>query len=87
MTDTGIVQEGAGGVTSLASPADPEAYTRQAVSGSRYVEFDVPQEALSPGGKVGWATLRGPNSFCARAGLALPEMPPALNMEWLLTKP
>jgi hypothetical protein len=87
MTDTGIVQEGAGGVTNVASPAAPEAYMRQAASGSRYVEFDVPEDSLSPGGKAGWVTIRGPNSFWARGGLALPEMPPALNIEWLLTKP
>jgi hypothetical protein len=87
MTDTGVVQEGAGGVTNVASPANSEAYLRQAVSGSRYVEFDVPQGTLSPGGEVGWATIRGPNSFWARYGRALPEMPPALNIEWLLAKP
>lgn len=87
MTNTGTVQEGAGGVTNVASPADPAAYMQQAASGSRYVEFDVPEDSLSQGGKIGWATIRGPNSFWARAGLALPEMPPALNIEWLLTKP
>jgi hypothetical protein len=87
MTDTGIVQEGAGGVTSVASPADSGAYMRQAASGSRYVEFDVPQGSLSPGGKVGWATIRGPNSFWARAGLALSERPQAFNIEWLITRP
>jgi hypothetical protein len=87
MTNTGVVQEGAGGVTNVASPADPTAYMQQAMSGSRYVEFDVPEDSLAQGGKIGWATIRGPNSFWARAGLALPEMPPALNIEWLLTKP
>jgi hypothetical protein len=87
MTDTGVVQEGAGGVTNVASPADSAAYMRQAASGTRYVEFNVPEDSLSPGGKAGWATIRGPNSFWARGGLALPEMPPALNIEWLLTKP
>ena len=49
MTETGIVQEGAGGVTNVASPADPAAYMQQAVSGSRYVEFNVPADSLSPG--------------------------------------
>ncbi|MHB1597232.1 MAG: TreTu family toxin [Streptosporangiaceae bacterium] len=87
MTDTRVVQEGAGGVTDVASPADPAAYMQQAASGSRYVEFNVPADSLSPGGKAGWATIRGPNSFWARYGRALPEMPPATDIEWLLTKP
>lgn len=87
MTDTRVVQEGAGGVTNVASPADPAAYMQQAASGSRYVEFNVPADSLSPGGKAGWATIRGPNSFWARYGRALPEMPPATDIEWLLTKP
>jgi len=63
MTDTGMVQEGAGGVTNVASPPDPEAYMRQAASGTRYAEFDVPEDSPSPGGKAGRATIRGPNSF------------------------
>lgn len=73
MTDTGVVQEGAGGDTNVASPADPEAFVRQAASGSRYVEFDVPEDSLSQGGKAGWATIRGPNSFWARGGLNVIE--------------
>lgn len=86
MIDTGIVQEGSGGVTNVAYPADPETYMRPAVSGSRYVEFDVPQETLFPGGKVGYATIRGPSSWWAKYGKALSEMPPARDIEWLLSK-
>jgi hypothetical protein len=86
MSATGTVQEGAGGVTSVAHPADPEAFMRQASSGSRYVEFDVPSEALSPGGKAGWATIRGPNSWWANYGMALPEMPSAFNIDWLASR-
>jgi hypothetical protein len=66
MIESGTVQEGAGGVTSVAHPADIEAFMQQAASGSRYVEFDVPEESLSQGGKAGWATIRGPNSWWAR---------------------
>ena len=54
---------------------------RQAASGIRYVEFDVPEDSLSPGGKVGWATIRDRIHSGVRAGLALPEMPSAVNVE------
>jgi len=83
MVETGTVQEGAGGVTSVASPADPEAYMSQAAPGSRYVEFDVPTDSLSQGGKEGWSTIRGPNSWYARFGRALPTMPAAANITWV----
>ncbi len=86
MSATNTVQEGAGGVTSVAHPADPEAFMRQDSSGSRYVEFDVPADALSPGGKAGWASIRGPNSWWASYGKALPEMPSAFNIEWLASR-
>jgi hypothetical protein len=86
MEDTGIVQEGAGGVTNVAHPADPEAYMRQAASGSRYVEFKVPSSSLSPGGKLGWATILGPNSFWAKYGQALGSMPSASDIQWLASK-
>jgi hypothetical protein len=86
MICSGRVQEGAGGVTSVAHPADMGAFGQQAASGSRYVEFDVPAESLSPGGKAGWATIRGPNSWWARYGRALPEMPTAKNIEWIASK-
>ena len=86
MTASRTVQEGAGGVTSVASPADYESFMRHAASGSRYVEFDVPSESLSPGGKAGWASIRGPNSWWAKYAQALPEMPPAFNIEWILSK-
>ena len=56
----GTVQEGAGGVTSVADPADPEAYMQQAASGSTYAEFDVPSETLSAAGKAGWEQFEAP---------------------------
>jgi hypothetical protein len=90
MTDTGMVQEGGGGTTYVAHPADPAAYGQQAASGSRYVEFDVPQDSLAPAGKEGWAQIPGPNSLYARLALMrgepTPQFPPALNIQWLLTK-
>lgn len=90
MTETGMVQEGGGGTTYVAHPADPAAYGQQAALGSRYVEFDVPQDSLAPAGKEGWAQIPGPNSLYARLasmrGEPIPQFPPALNIEWLLTK-
>jgi RHS repeat-associated protein len=90
MTETGMVQEGGGGTTYVAYPADPAAYGQQAAAGSRYVEFDVPQDSLAPAGKEGWAQIPGPNSLYGRLaamrGTPIPQFPPALNIEWLLTK-
>lgn len=42
MVATGYVQEGAGGVTYVARPANISAYSKQAKVGSLYVEFNVP---------------------------------------------
>jgi hypothetical protein len=90
MAATGRVQEGAGGTTYVAHPADPAAFVRQARPGAGYVEFDVPASSLSPAGQPGWAQIRGPNHWLsqriAAMGRPVPEMPPALNIEWLLTK-
>jgi hypothetical protein len=90
MVSSGMVQEGSGGVTYVANPADPAAYARQAVPGSFYLEFEVPQSSLSPGGEPGWAQIRGPNFWMsqrlAKLGRPVPQFPPALNIEWLLTR-
>jgi RHS repeat-associated protein len=90
MIDTGRVQEGGGGTTYVAHPADPMAYGLQAASGSRYVEFDVPRHSVIPAGKEGWAQIPGPDSLYGRLammrGVPAPQFPPALNIEWLLTK-
>jgi RHS repeat-associated protein len=86
MVDSGVVQEGAGGVTNVAFPASVESYMQQAASGARYVEFDVASSSLSTGGKLGWATIRGPNSWWARYGLANAQMPRAFDIEWIASK-
>jgi RHS repeat-associated protein len=90
MSSTGMVQEGGGGTTYVAHPADPAAYGSQAASGSRYVEFDVPPSSLRPAGKEGWAQIPGPNSLYGRMaqmrGESPPQLPPALNVNWLFTK-
>jgi hypothetical protein len=86
MVESGTVQEGAGGVTSVVNPADPEAFMGPPPPGSTYAEFDVPSDSLSPGGKEGWSSIRGPNSWQAKYGLALREMPSASNIEWIASK-
>jgi RHS repeat-associated protein len=90
MIETGMVQEGGGGTTYVAYPADPAAYGYQAARGTRYLEFDVPPDSLTPAGKAGWAQIPGPDSLYGRLaamrGLPIPQFPPAINLEWLLTK-
>jgi RHS repeat-associated protein len=90
MVDTGLVQEGAGGTSYVAHPADATAYMSQAKPGTRYVEFDVPRSSLAPASKEGWAQIPGPNSLlgrlAARRGDPPPQFPPALNIEWIASK-
>jgi hypothetical protein len=88
MIDTGMVQEGAGGVTYAAEPATPDAYGREAAPGTVYVEFDVPSVLLYPGGKPGYVKMSTPQGqpgrIAVRKGLPIPELPPALNIsEWM----
>jgi hypothetical protein len=84
------IGSGSGNTSYVVHPADPAAYGRQAGSGTRYVEFDVPPDSLAPAGKEGWAQIPGPNSLYGRLavmrGMPAPQFPPALNIEWLLTK-
>jgi RHS repeat-associated protein len=90
MIETGKVQEGDGGMTYVAHPADPAVYAKQAARGSRYLEFDVPRESVVPAGKEDWAQIPGPDSLYGRLaamrGLPIPHFPLAVNIEWLLTK-
>ena len=90
MVETGMVQEGGGGTTYVAHPADSTTYGRQAARGTRYVEFDVPHDSVVPAGKTGWAQVPGPDSLYGRLaamrGLPIPQFPRAVNIEWLLTK-
>ncbi|MEY9889191.1 RHS repeat-associated protein [Catenulispora sp. MAP5-51] len=88
MVSTGMVQEGAGGTTYVASPADPAAYGRQAAPGTGYAEFDVPSSSLHPAGDPGWAQIPGPDSLrsrlAVRRGQPPLEFPPATNIgDWM----
>ena len=91
MESTGMVQPGKySPMTDVANPADVSAYAKQAASGSRYVQFDVPTESLVQGGKEGWAHIPVPDSSYSRLnvskGLPPYEYPPATNIQWLASK-
>jgi hypothetical protein len=88
MVASGKVQEGAGGTSYVASPADPAAYGRQAAQGTGYAEFDVPASSLRPAGEPGWAQIPGPGSLfsrlAVRRGMPPLEFPDALNIsDWM----
>ena len=88
MVSTGMVQEGAGGTTYVASPADPASYARQAAPGTGYAEFDVPSSSLRGAGEPGWAQIPGPNSLhsrlAERRGEPPLQFPPATNIgDWM----
>jgi len=81
MKKTGRVQEGGGGQTRVADPANPNAY-RNAPKGDVYAEFDVPANRVLPQSK-GTGRIPGPNSPDARVPGRNPsdyEMPHATNI-------
>lgn len=87
MKKTGRVQEGAGGQTRVADPANPNTY-RNVPPGDKYVEFDVPASRIKPHSK-GTGRIPGPNSPDARStarrgsDVSKFEMPPATNIKEL----
>ena len=90
IVSTGQVQEGAGGTTYVARPADPAAYARQAKPGTGYAEFDVPTSSVYDlAGEPGWAQIPGPNSLISRLAVRkglppLPDFPNASNIsDWM----
>jgi hypothetical protein len=84
MIKTGKVQESFCGTTYIAYPARAEAFLKQAPLYSYYVEFEVPISFVKPTSDEGWAKIIGPNSvqgrLAKRKGLAMPEMPAAINI-------
>ena len=76
MSETGLVQEGAGGRTYVVNPANPAAY-QSAAPGSVYSEFNVPTDSLFPAGKPEWPVIPGPNVTTRLYGPAPTSMPPA----------
>ncbi|CNI77437.1 Uncharacterised protein [Yersinia similis] len=83
MIETGKVVQSSTGTTHVASPADVNAFGKQAKNGAMYVEFDVPKSSLIPTNE-GWAKIVGPDSLegrlAKRKGLPVPEMPTASNI-------
>jgi len=61
MKDTGLVQEGGGGLT-FSATTGPNAYRKQTYKGNVYVEYDVPTNSLLPGGEPGWVKNIGPSA-------------------------
>ena len=86
MVATGRVQVSPNGNTTyVASPADINAYSKQAKKGSIYVEFDVDASSVQPAGREGWAQIPGPDSLYDRLNQkkGLPpinDMPKASNI-------
>jgi hypothetical protein len=90
MLTTKMVQEGAGGTSYVAYPADLTAFEAQAKPRSLYVEYDVPHSSLYPAGKEEWKQIAGPDSmyarYAARKGEPVPQFPPVSNIEWVASK-
>ena len=85
MISSGKVQMSGDNKVHVANPADINAFGRQAPKGSIYVEFDVPSNTISGGGKDGWGIINGPGSLLdrvnAKKGLPrITEMPDATNI-------
>lgn len=82
MLTTGMVQEGAGGLTYVVSPGNPDAY-KPTYRGSIYVEFDVPESSLLPGGRPGDYKMANADTlmgrYLAKKG-GTPGMPEAQNI-------
>ena len=83
MINTGKVIQSSTGTTHVVSPADINAFGKQAKNGAIYVEFDVPKTSLVPTNE-GWAKIVGPDSvegrLAKRKGLSIPEAPEANNI-------
>jgi hypothetical protein len=90
MVKSGEVQVGAGGTTSVARPASPGSYGAQAKPGSVYAEFDVPSNAVQPGGNAGWGQIPTANNTVGRLAVkrGQPVNPgiPASNIKVVQTK-
>ena len=87
MVETGKVQPPFNGNQSYAAyPANPEAYGKQAKSGTVYVEFDVPVSSIiTTSSNNGWVAIPGPNSIYSRnnenKGLPIYNYPNVTNIE------
>ncbi len=71
----------------VTAPPDRSSF-RAADAGSIFIEFDVVDAQMAPGGKQGWYIVYGPNSFHGRNAIskgrtvaALPDVQNAIIME------
>jgi RHS repeat-associated protein len=81
MKRTGQLQEGAGGMTSMAT-SGPTSYVRQSAPGSVYVEFSVARNSVIQGGQADWLTGVSANasrSMQAVIGKQGGELSPAVS--------
>lgn len=89
MLASGRVVESFSGTTHVASPANVEAFMKQAAPGSRYVTFSVPASVLRSTSQ-GWAKIVGPSSLegrlLAKKGTPILEMPTAADIVWIASK-
>lgn len=86
MVQTGRVQMSSDHKIHVANPANRSAFEKQASQGSIYVEFDVPTNTISAGGRDDWGIVNGPGSLLDRlyASKNLPriaEIPEAINIK------
>ncbi len=67
----------------VTAPPDSDAF-RAAAVGSVFVEFDMVDAQVSPGGNAAWLIVYGPNSvqgrLAAKRGIAVAELPRVENM-------
>ena len=84
MLSTGKVIESNSGTTHVATPANINAFGKQAPKGSVYVTFDVPSSSIVKT-QEGWGKIVGPNSLqgrlAANKGKPIPQMPNATNIK------
>ena len=85
MISTGKVQMSGDNKIHVANPADINAFGKEAPTESLYVEFDVPTNTISQGGKDGWGIINGPGFLLDRLykikGLPrITEIPNATNI-------
>ncbi|MGV3733797.1 MAG: polymorphic toxin-type HINT domain-containing protein [Microcella sp.] len=90
-SESGVVQVGGSGTTYVSSPASRTVFEATAERGSVYVEFDVPQSALRPGGTPETAQIPSPphllyGRLAEQRGEPLMFPVPACNIVVLATK-
>ena len=86
MKATNKVIESDSGTTHVAVPPNPNAFGKQAPTGSVFVAFDVPDSSVKmTNTQSGWGKILGPNTLEARLakkkGRPVPQMPEATDIQ------